>query len=101
MSIKTQKILCFIPIINVILTLLTWFKPCSLQTKNPLLAFKNIAKTFVLFFIITMIRPTLFFIFKNKTLDMVMMYVSIYLYFLVMSWGGVRAQEEILSNKNK
>lgn len=100
MSIKTQKKLRFIPILN-LLTIFAWGKLCFEKSITISWFMKNLLKIFAMLFVITAIRTAPSFIFKNETLDMVIAYVSIYLCFLSISWISVKAQEEILYKQNK
>ena len=95
MSIKSQKILRFIPIVN-ILTMFAWIRVCSVKSIKPFDFLIELLKMFSLFFIITIIRIACSFIFKNEQLDHIVLYISIYFYFLSMAWISVRAQEKIL-----
>lgn len=96
MSIKTQKRLRIIPIIN-ILTMFAWIKMCHVKQIKSSDFIKELIKMFGLFFLITMIRVSVSFIFKNSVLDNVITCISIYLYFLSMSCVSVKAQEKILN----
>lgn len=100
MSIKSQKILRFIPVVN-ILTMFAWIRICSIKSIKPFDFVKELAKMFLLFFIITAMRMACSLVFKNEMLDHILLYVSIYFYFLSMSWISVRSQEKILSKSEE
>ena len=99
MSIETQKKLKFIPIINII-TMFAWIRICFIKSIKPFDFLKNLLKMFFIFVIITIPRIVCFFALENDTLDRILTYVSIYLYFLTMSWISVESQEEIMQHKN-
>lgn len=100
MSIKMQKKLRFIPIINIV-TMFFWIRICSRKSIGTMDFIKELLKIFLGFIIITAFRIAISFILKNETLDKIVMYISIYFYFLVMSLGAVEAQEKILLNEQK
>lgn len=100
MSIKTQKILRFIPIVNVI-TMFCWFGLCFKKSIRQSDYIKALFKMFGYLILITVVRIAISFIFKSEVLDQIVFYVSIYLYFFSISWVSVQAQEKMLSKEEK
>ncbi len=100
MSMETQKILRFIPIINMI-TMFCWIGLCFKKSIRQLDYFKSLLKMFAYLLLITVVRIAISFIFKNEFLDQIVFYISIYFYFFSISWVSVQAQEKILSAEKK
>ena len=96
MSIKTQKILRFIPIAN-ILTLFYWGSLISKKPSNKPKATATILKMFFWILIITLGRLASVYFVKTAVLQNIILVVCIYLYFFSMSWVAVDAQEKLLS----
>jgi len=96
MSIKTQKILRFIPIVNFV-TMFAWINLCFKKSVKQFDYIKNLIKMFLLIILITAVRIVCSFVFKNEMLDSIIMYISIYFYLLSMSFVSVKAQEDILA----
>ena len=95
MSIKIQKILRFIPIINFI-TVFLWLRLCMVKAMKPNQYFKKLGLLFLLVILITVVRIVLDKVFNNEIVTAISTWVGIYLYFLSMAWVSVKAQEEIL-----
>lgn len=92
MSIKTQKILQFIPIFNIII-LYFWVKLLFEKSINMRESFKDFLKTCLFFFVITIARILCLFVFENKVLNIVVTLIYIYLFILSMCWVIIRAEE--------
>ena len=95
MSIKIQKVLRFIPLINFISVFL-WLRLCMVKPMKPTQYFKKLGLMFLLLFLITVVRIVLDKVFNNEIVTTISTWVGIYLYFLSMAWVSVKAQEEIL-----
>ena len=100
MSLKTQKIIRFIPIVNII-TIFLWIRVCAIESIRPFEFLKELIKIFLAMIAITAVRIACSFIFQNQILDEVVMWISIYFYFLSMAIGSVKAQEKILTRKQQ
>ena len=94
-SIKTQRALRFIPIVNMI-TLFSWIGICLKKPIKLMTCLKTMLKMFLCLFLIAIIRVAVFAIFENDTLDQMVMYISMYLIFFTLSWFSVSAQEKIM-----
>lgn len=99
MSIKMQKIIRFIPIINMI-TMFCWIKACSIYSIKPSWFLKELLKMFLGFIIITVIRIFITYTWQNDFIDGIATIIAGYFYFLVMALVSVRAQEKILKNED-
>lgn len=100
MSIKTQKILRFIPIINII-TYYYWLRLCFKKPVRMKTFLADLLRIFLGILIITIIRIVISRILKSETIDLIVTNISIYFYLLVIAWFSVRAQEKILEKERK
>ncbi len=96
MSIKTQKIIRFIPIINII-TLFCWISMCAKKVTTIGFFIKQLLKMFFWFLLVSVPRIVVSFVFNNPQLDMALTWISIYFYFFAMAWISVEAQEKIMN----
>ena len=99
MSIKTQKILRFIPIVNMI-TVFVWIGRVFGSAVSFSYFLKHVFKLFFWMIVITVPRIICSFVFGNDILDMILMWVCGYFYFFAMSWVAVSAQEELQKTKD-
>ena len=99
MSIKTQKYLRFVPIINII-TVFMWIRSCCVNSIRPFDFVKELLKILGIFVLITVVRIIVAYAFRNSTFDYYLTLISTYFYFLTMSWFAVGAQIRI-SNTNQ
>ena len=97
MSIKTQKIIQFIPIIN-ILTVFIWLNMCMKKGREKVSYYKNLIKMFVGVFVIAITRFMSTLVIKNDIIDSILTYVFIYLFFLWISFVSVNAQQKVLES---
>ncbi len=92
MSIKTQRVLRFIPLINLV-TMFFWIK----MYYNKSLKHSNFMKAlFTMFLIITLItipRVIVHFLLDSYALECILSYLSVYLYMLGISFVAVADQE--------
>ena len=93
MSIQIQKWIRFIPVVN-LLTMFCWINLCFKKSIKATDYVKELCKMFIFFFIISFIRIACSFTFKNELLDAIVTWISIYLYFLTMSWVAVMHKEK-------
>ena len=93
MSIKTQKIIQFIPVVN-ILTLFIWLNMCMKKGREKVSYYKNLIKMFVGVFVIAITRFMSTLVIKNDIIDSILTYVFIYLFFLWISFVSVNAQQK-------
>ena len=100
MSIKTQKILRFIPIINIV-TVIFWqrlrSKKCVKLSNNLEFVFKSL----LAFICIGLVYAASTHFVKNEVFDTIASYVFTYFVFFTISWNAVAAQEKILSEENE
>lgn len=93
MTLKKQKVIKYIPIIQFI-TVFCWIKYCK---KNNI-QFKDFFKTFLkmvgFLLVLNIPRMVLHFVFQNDLLDNITFYISIYPTFLGMASIAVFAQEK-------
>ena len=99
MSIKTQKIIRFIPIINFI-TVFLWIGCVMHNSVRIRDFFKDFLTVFVGMLAVTLIRFAFIQIFENEILNTVTTFLHIYLCFFIFSCVTVRAQERILASKD-
>ena len=98
MSIKTQKIIQFIPIIN-ILTVFIWLNMCMKKGREKVSYYKNLIKMFVGVIVIAITRFISTLVIKNDIIDSILTYVFIYLFFLWISFVSVNAQQKVLESE--
>ena len=95
MLMKIQKILMFIPVINII-TVFIWifmsFKYKETAKSNYATSFKMALAAIL----VNIPRMILSLVFKNDTLDMIAFWVSAYILFFLISLIAVKAQEKLL-----
>ena len=65
MSIKTQKVLMFIPVVNII-TIFSWLGLCARESIEPLDYLKELLKTFLYIIAITAMRMVFMLVFDNE-----------------------------------
>jgi len=101
MSLKVQRVIRFIPIVNMI-TVFCWFNLCFKKSITMSFYLKNLLKIFAMVIVITVIRMVVSLGFQNEVVDIVLTVISIYFYFFSMAWVSVSAQESMLAeNKDK
>ena len=99
MSIKTQKIIRFIPLINLV-TMFLWTKSCLVNVVKIKDYIKDMFKIFVSIMLIVIARIFITHVINNQIVTNVLTYISVYLFTLSMSNVAVKAQEKMLINKN-
>ena len=100
MSLKKQKAIKYIPIINFI-TMFCWIKTCAHQSIKVTDFLKNLLKIFIYSIFITVFRIAAFYIIDNQIINNIITCISIYFYFLVISSVSISAQEKILNISKK
>ncbi len=100
MSIKTQKILRFIPIINFI-TMFCWIRLCFKKQVKTRTFIADEIKIIIGVLIITIIRIIISKILKSDNIDLIVTNISMYFYLLIIAWFSVKAQEKILEKEQK
>ena len=100
MSTKTQKIIRFIPILN-IWCVICWFRACFKHKMKMSSYLLDLVKLFALMLGITVVRMVISFAFKNEQVDNIVLYISVYFYLLSMAFVSVMAQERILSEESE
>lgn len=96
LAIKTQKIIRFIPIVN-ILTVFCWIKMYMNNGFKCTDFLKSLLKIFLIIILINVPRMASHFLFKNETLDQILYWVSVYFSFFGMSVVAVADQEKYLN----
>ena len=95
MNLKIQKIIMFIPIVNIV----TYFCWLSLASKSLIPLSKRIItilKMFLGIFIITLLRLPIMLTCENEIVNNIALAISLYLYFFVMAYVAVDAQKKII-----
>lgn len=93
MTIKKQKIIKFIPIIQFI-TMFFWIKYYQKNNIKYNDFFKTMLKMFAFLLVMNIPRMLLHFIFKSDLLDNIIFYICIYPYFLGLASLAVDDQEQ-------
>ena len=99
-SLRTQKIIRFIPVINI----LTFFAYINLAMATPMKDrgyAKLILKAFAFFALISAFRLVIIYCVENELINVIARWLSIYLYFLTMALLFVKEQEKIISRENR
>ena len=99
MSLKHQKIIRFIPIINMIV-LFSWFRLLSRSSYRQRDYAKELFKMFFYFIIITVIRILLLYIVPYEFINNIIFLISAYLYFFSMASVALRAQEKLMRDND-
>ena len=94
MSVKTQKIIRFIPILNLI-PIFIFLGICFKMPDVQRYFLKFMMKIFAMCLIPIIICTFLLFVFKNYILQQILFFVLVYLCFLIVSFASVKAQIEI------
>ena len=100
MSIKTQKILVFIPCVNLI-TFFCWFALCFKTPIRWIDYMKDCLKMFLVAAIITLIRIVCFMFISNEIIRSVLFLVWAYCFFSVIAWYAVRIQEKMIERSKQ
>ena len=99
MSIKTQKILQFIPIFNIIIFYF-WVKMLLEKSINIRESFIDFLKINVFIFIVTVFEILCSFVFESEMLNIIILLIYIHLFFLSMCWMTIRAEERIKNSNS-
>ena len=100
MSIKIQKILVFIPCVNLI-TLFCWFALCFKTQIRWIDYMKDCLKMFLVAAIITLIRIVCVMFISNDFIRSVLFLVWAYCFFSAIAWYAVRIQEKMIEQSKK
>lgn len=93
MTIKTQKFIRFIPVVNLI-TVIFWFKMIIDQKLSATYVFKPMIKVLIAVIIITIPRVIVYNLFDWLWVHILVSLVSAYLYDVALAWVFVREQEK-------
>lgn len=96
MSIKVQKIILFIPIINIV-TAFSWCALLSKRTVSINERAKTVFKIALAMIAVTAVRLIFIYAVENVVVNQIVLACSIYFYFFSMSYFCVKSQEKILS----
>ena len=96
MSIKTQKILQFFPIFNIII-LYFWVDLCLKKAINLKDCLKDYLKVALFIILVSAVRISTVFIFENQLLNTITVFIYAYLLILSMCWLTIRAEERAAS----
>ena len=94
MSIKVQKILRFIPVVNFV-TVFLWIRFCMVSAIRPAEYIKYLLKMFLFCIIITIPRIVVSSVLRDPSVDSILTSVSLLLYLWVISFVAVEAQEKM------
>lgn len=97
MSIKKQKIICFIPIINFVIIGFLWLRMYYKYPIHKTRFLKRILQMCVFVVIITIPNIILNSLFDNKTIEILINLISSYLYLVAFSCIAVKDQEQYLT----
>ena len=97
MSIKHQKIIRFIPIVNLV-TVIFWIRMVLLSKKERMSIFTPLLKAFLCIMVITIVRLLIYNITDTDLLTNIVTWVSFYLYDLSLALVFVREQEKNINN---
>ena len=96
MPIKVQKIILFIPIINIV-TAFSWCALLSKRTVSINERAKTVFKIALAMIAVTAVRLIFIYAVENEVVNQIVLACSIYFYFFSMSYFCVKSQEKILS----
>ena len=99
MSLKIQKVLQFIPILNIIM-LYFWVNLCLEKSINFHKLFKDILKASIFCLVFLVLAILCSSISESKILDIIIALIYVYLFFVSISWVAIRAQEIMMSQNN-
>ena len=98
MSIKTQKRLLFIPIVNFIIPF-CWLKRCFAHSITMSWFFKKAIMMVVGIMIVTLLRVGLSSLIDNATIDRILFFIDTYFCFLIFAKISLDAQIELENGK--
>ena len=99
LSIKVQKVIRFIPIVNLI-TVFCWTGLCLKTVIKPSDYAKTILKMFGCIVVTVLLRLAILSI-GIPILETISLYATMYLFMLSLSWFAVQAQEKMLQQKQE
>lgn len=97
MSIKVQKIIRFIPIVNFI-ALFCWIGCCFKYGTKMKEYFITMLKLFSAIILLNIPRLIVYYTVENYIVNQVFFWVTVYFSFLALAWISINAQEKLINN---